>query len=138
MTYPNLHIRFFHRDAVEKWTKVSHEKIIVKAGEPIGYMSGAMYAPYPDTYEELDRGRFKRAIHWDKLHFANYTLKDWVWAVLHTGATMVRYSLRLIRINLFERGTKLPISYEWWRFKYLVVTTWNCTKIVWGKIIFGR
>jgi hypothetical protein len=135
ITYPNLHIRFFRRDAVDKWTKVSHEKIVVREGEPIGIMKGAMLVPLPDSYGALEATRWRRALEWDKLHFAHYTFGQWIHAVLHSTASILIFSVRLIRVYLFSRGNKLPISYELWRFKYLVVTTWNCTKVVWAKYL---
>ena len=135
MTYPNNQIRFYHRDAVPKWVKISHEKPIVKEGENIGLLQNPMLVWVADTYEEWDKSRFKRAMTWDRLHFeATMTPRAWAWALVHSLAFMLRFGWRLLRIQLFARGTKLPISYELWRFKYLIAANVLATRIMLKKL----
>lgn len=137
VAYPNNHIRFFRRDAVERWGKISHEKIIVKEGESIGMMRGAMLVPMPDTYEQLDAGRFKRAMYWDRLQYeATLTPFGWLYSLAHSSALIARFLVRLFRVRLISRGTKLPLRYDLWRIKYQIATEILSTRIMLEKL-FG-
>lgn len=139
MTYPNNQIRFFHREAVERWTKVSHEHVIVRSGEEIAVLDGTMHVLVADTYEEFDTKRFKRAMHWDRLQYTEMlTLRSWVRGLVHTAVTMIRFAVRLVRVFFFARGTKLPVSYELWRYKYLFATVWLSTRVLLEKLVRGN
>lgn len=136
MTYPNNQIRFYRRDAVPKWVKRSHEKPIVREGETVGLMKHPMFVRVADTYEEWDKGRFKRAMVWDRLHFeAITTPRTWLWGLVHSGAFMLLFGWRLLKIRLFARGTKLPLSYELWRFKYLIAANALATHVLFEKLL---
>lgn len=138
MTYPNNQIRFYHRDAVEKWIKRSHEKTVLREGERVGVLKHPMYVIIADTYEEWDKSRFNRAMVWDRIHFeATTTLATWAWGIIHSAVSILRYGWRLLRIQLFARGTKLPLSYELWRFKYLIAANLLATRVLLEKT-FGR
>ncbi len=138
ITYPNRQIRFFRRDAIGGYTKMTHERVVVNEGEPVGIMKNVMYVPMFDTYEDFDGKRLQRALDWDERHYRNsITPRKWVYAVLHTSAQLALFSLRFLRVRLISRGNKLPVSYELWRFKYLIVTTWLATRIMFSKL-FGR
>jgi len=136
ITYPNRQIRFFHRDAVESYTKITHERIIVRAGENIGLLAGVMLVPLPEEYADFDTGRLERALDWDRRHYdATMDLKAWAWALAHTGATLALFGLRMIRVRFVSRGNKLPIWHELWRFKYLILTLALATRITWRKLL---
>jgi glycosyltransferase involved in cell wall biosynthesis len=135
ITYPNRQIRFFRRDATEGYTKITHERLVVKPGENIGFMRGTMYVPMEDTAEEFDSFRLMRALDWDRRHYEHsMSLRKWFFAVLHTSATIALFSLRFLRVHLISRGNKLPVSYEIWRFKYLIMTTWLATKVTFARL----
>lgn len=136
MTYPNNQIRFYHRGAVEKWVKISHEKTILRKGETVGTLRHPMLVVVADTYEEWDKSRFARAMKWDRLHFeATTTPLTWAWGLIHTAITMARFGWRLLKLRLFARGTKLPLSYELWRYKYLFAANALATRIMIEKLL---
>lgn len=136
ITYPNRQIRFFKRSATHGYTKIAHERIMVRSGEQVGLMRGTMLVPLPEGYDEFDRGRLSRALDWDCRHYeASMTFKSWLWAVIHTGATLTIFTLRCIRVRFISRGNKLPIWHELWRFKYLLATLWLATRITCRKLL---
>jgi hypothetical protein len=102
---------------------------------PVGIMKNVMYVPMFDTYEDFDGKRLKRALDWDERHYRNsITPRKWAYAVLHTSAQLALFTLRFLRVRLISRGNKLPVSYELWRFKYLIVTTWLATRVMFAKL----
>lgn len=136
ITYPNRQIRFFKRSATLGYTKITHERIVVRDGERVGLLRGTMLVPLPSDYSEFDGGRLQRALDWDRRYYeASMTWRSWLWALLHTGATLALFSLRMIRVRLISRGNKLPIWHELWRFKYLATTLALATRITWGKFL---
>lgn len=138
ITYPNRQIRFFNRKAVPRFTKITHEKAFVNPGYSIGILKSPMYVPLPDSYASLDASRTKRALDWDRRHYeASMNLSGLVISIIHTGALLMLYSLRLFRVRLISRGNKLPFAIEFWRFKYQILTIVLATRIVLGKI-FSR
>jgi glycosyltransferase involved in cell wall biosynthesis len=138
ITYPNRQIRFFRRDAIGGYTKMTHERVVINPGEPVGVMKHVMYVPMFDTYEDFDGKRLKRALDWDERHYRNsITQRKWAYAVVHTCAQLALFTLRFLRVRLISRGNKLPVSYELWRFKYLILTTWLATRVMVSKLL-GR
>ena len=136
ITYPNRQIRFFKRSATLGYTKIAHERIVLRPGEPVGLMRGTMLVPLPESYDEFDGGRLKRALDWDRRHYeASMTFRSWLWAVIHTGATLALFTLRFARVRFISRGNTLPIRHELWRFKYLLMTLWLATSVTWRKLL---
>jgi glycosyltransferase involved in cell wall biosynthesis len=134
ITYPNRQMRFYHLDAVTGYTKITHERLAVKAGEQIGILKEPMYVPMPDRFEDFETSRTDRALDWDRRHYeATITLSRWVRATFHTLATLALFSLRMIRVRIFSRGHKFPLSYELWRFRYLSRTLLLATRILLKK-----
>lgn len=135
ITYPNRQIRFFHRDTVEGYTKITHERVVVKSGEKIGILKNPMFVPLHDTYDDFNKKRLARALDWDRRHYeALLTFPKWLYAIFHTIAQLFLFSLRFIRVRFISSGNKLPLSYELWRFKYLVATMWLATWIIFQKM----
>ncbi len=135
ITYPNRQIRLFRRDAIGGYTKMTHERVVIHPGEPVGIMKNVMYVPMFDTYQDFDGKRLQRALDWDRRHYhASITPRKWIYAVFHTSAQLVLFTIRFLRVRLISRGNKLPVSYELWRFKYLIVTTWLATRVMFLKL----
>lgn len=135
VTYPNRQIRFFRRDAVDGYTKITHERLVIKSGEPVGLMRGVMYVPMPDSFAEFNASRTARALAWDRRQYeTSMSLKAWAWALVHTSVTIALFAVRLARVRLISRGNKLPLRYELWRFTYLLRTLWLATKITFRKL----
>lgn len=134
VTYPNRQIRFFHRKAVPRYEKITHEKAFVNLGYSIGLLKNPMYVPLADSYIEHNTQKTKRALTWDKLQYEKHmTFKEWLRATFHTVALLILYCAREIRVRLMSKGNKFPISYEIWRFKYQILTWWLATRIMFKK-----
>lgn len=131
ITYPNRQIRLFRRDAVDGYTKMTHERAVVHEHEPIGFMKGVMFVPLEDSAAEFDSYRMDRALDWDRRQYEHsMTLRRWLFALMHTAATLLLFSARLLRVRLISRGNKLPIDFELWRFKYLIRTMTLATRVM--------
>ena len=139
ITYPNYQMRFFQRDAIEGYAKITHERVVVRPGERIERLpAGAvMYVPLPDTYEAFDANRLSRALEWDRRQYEKtLTPRKWAWALVHSMALLTLYTLRLVRVRVWSRGNKLPLSFELWRFKYLIAANALATPVLLKKFIF--
>lgn len=135
ITYPNRQIRFFHRKAVPRYEKITHERVFINPGFPVGLLKGIMYVPIADSYTAWDTRTTKRALDWDRRQYETHmTVSAWLKAVFHTFALLGLYTLREFRVRLISQGNKFPFSYEFWRFKYQILTLFLATKIVFKKI----
>lgn len=136
ITYPNRQIRLFHRDAVNGYKKITHERLVVMPGERVGLLRGPLFVPMPDSFADFDKNRTDRALEWDRLQYeASMTPRAWLWALVHTGATLTLYAIRFLRVRLVSRGHKFPVRYELWRFTYLLRTLWLATVVMMRKIL---
>jgi glycosyltransferase involved in cell wall biosynthesis len=136
ITYPNRQIRFFRRDAVDGYTKITHEAVVVHEREPVGFLKSPMLVPMSDSFEEFDKSRTVRALDWDRRHYeATMTPRKWFGALIFTSATIVLFTARLARVRLISRGNKFPFRYEWWRYTYQFQTMWLATKVLFGKLM---
>lgn len=125
-TYPNRQMRFFNRRGIDGYTKITHERVVVKPGVKIGLLKNCQYAPLPGTYDEFWR-KFENGLRFDKKQSANMSFSRWLRSSLHTLALSVLYFSRLINIQ-FRRGNKMPFRYELARQKYLFLTWMIATR----------
>lgn len=125
-TYPNRQMRFFNRRGIEGYTKVTHERLVVKPGVKIGIMENCQYAPMPGDYAAFWK-KFANGLKFDKRQSAGISLRRYWHATWHTAALSALYFSRLVRIR-FRKGTKMPIRYELARQKYLFLTWWTATR----------
>lgn len=136
ITYPNRQPRFFHKSAMLGYTKITHEKPVLRNGEVYGLLKNVMYVPLPDDFVEFDATRAERAYDWDRRHYwAVMTPGHWLLAVKNTTLTLGLFALRLVRVRLISKGNKLPFKYELWRFRYLITTLGIATRIAFLKAI---
>ncbi len=136
ITYPNRQIRFFNRHVIKNYTKITHEKVVIPIGTTVGLLKNPMYVPLADSFVEFDAQKTARALKWDKLQYEKYiTFVEWARATVHTTALLILYTLREIRVRLISRGHKFHFAYEWWRFKYQILTWLLATKILFKKFL---
>jgi glycosyltransferase involved in cell wall biosynthesis len=119
ITYPNRSMRFFHKDSIEKFKKLVHERPIVREGVVPETLRNYLYVPVePNRARVRERNDFYIGLEMRRKgkittrQFAGYT---W-WNI--KVATL--YSFRLVRNYLFCRGTRLPFSMELGYFRYMV------------------
>ena len=121
-TYPNRQIRFFHRGRVKEFIRPIHERIGVKPGVPTSILRNYEYVPLGLKAELAARWR-------------RYTYIEAAMQRATSPAKLLRlafgqkilflfYFMRFLRNILFCRGTRLPLSYEWTRHKYLFILSW--------------
>lgn len=117
ITYPSQQIRLFHRIVTHEFVKEVHEKIELRAGIIPDWLTQHMFVPVPGTAGELiAKWRGYLAIE----HARRMPISVWRWmsvALRETGIALL-YLTRLLRIALFCRGVRLPVSYELARVWY--------------------
>lgn len=117
ITYPSYQMRLFHTDVAEAFIKPIHERIKLREGVIPQRTQAFMYVPLPERAQELQE-RWRRYIALEVSRRPPLSLRKWLRVCAREGAVAVLYALRLIRIQLFRRGTKLPLSFEWARIRY--------------------
>lgn len=117
VTYPSQQMRLFHRAVTQEFIKEVHEKIALRSGIVPGWLTESMFVPIPNTAKELIvKWRGYLAI--ENTRRVSLSLRQWIPAALRDAGIAARYLVRLLRIMLFCRGTRLPISYELARVWY--------------------
>ncbi len=115
--YPNEQIRLFHREAIEGFIKMVHERALLKPGIQPSILSGVMYVPL-DTIAAL-RGKSLRYLEIERKEFGAH---GWIPWLFFTWNKFLRMGLRILRIGkirLFHRWSDcLPLSYEWLNIWY--------------------
>jgi glycosyltransferase involved in cell wall biosynthesis len=125
-TYPNERLYFFHRDAVEKWIKPVHERVLLKPGVNILRLASFTLAPLP-TVEEFKR-KNRRYLAIEVALSGDKSWRTWFTSrLLHTLRSRLIALVRLAGIWLVPGGgPRLPLRHELLRFWYawrLIVET---------------
>lgn len=126
-TYPNRQMRFFARSVTEHFIKKVHERIQMKEGITSKISNGLLYVPLDDTPADM-REKWSRYI---AIEVARHAVLSWgvVWSVTWASTKVsLLYFLRLIRILILCRGTRMPLSLELERHRYhvrLIVAFWS-------------
>lgn len=124
-TYPNERLYFFRKDAVERWEKPVHERIVLKPGVSIGQLSHGSLAPLAPL--GVFRSKLTQYLKIEVEESRGKGWKHWLNRVLHTLRGRAVAFVRLLGIWLWPRaGKRLPFAYEWTRFWYawkLIVMT---------------
>ena len=124
-TYPNERIYFFHRDAVERWEKPVHERVVLKPGTMLRRLHSGSLAPLPPLSVFYSKLNQYLRIEVQEAKGKGWEL--WIRRVLRTLRGRAVASLRLIRIWVLPgNGARLPMSYEmarfWYSWKLIVMT----------------
>lgn len=120
--YPSRQIRLYHKDAITGWVKPIHERVVLKPGITAGMFPVSLYTPMMASIADLK----KKWIAYITLECArkqNYRLRTWFRHVAQEGSLAALFFFRIMRVRLFCRGTKQPLSVElmrlWYQWKLL-------------------
>lgn len=133
-TYPNPSVRLWHRDSVQGFIKMVHERIRPNAGVKIEDLKGALYVPVGggsgpgkkkgNRYIELEVAQMiTSGKSFSRLFF---------YVVFWHAQVSIRYALRLVCIRIFCRGVRMPLAIELERHRYhlrLVGDMWRKRKL---------
>lgn len=122
VSYPSQQMRLFHKAVAKEFIKDVHERIELQSGVTPLWLTQAMYVPVPDSAEEMI-AKWRKYLAIENTRRVPLPAGQWLWSVTHDAAIGVRYLLRLARIMLFCRGTRLPVSYElarvWYQYQLI-------------------
>jgi glycosyltransferase involved in cell wall biosynthesis len=117
VAYPSQQMRFFHRAVVREFIKKVHEKIELRPDIIPKWLTEPMFVPVPDTTKEMI-AKWHGYLVIENAHRSPLSIRQWIPAVLKDVGIAVLYLIRLLRIMVFCRGTRLPVSYELARVWY--------------------
>ncbi|KKW19654.1 MAG: Lipopolysaccharide core biosynthesis glycosyl transferase WaaE [Parcubacteria group bacterium GW2011_GWA2_51_10] len=120
--YPSRQIRLYHKDAVVTWIKPIHERVELKPGITAQIFPASLYTPMMATIAELKK-KWSDYIALECARKHDYSFRTWLRHTLREGALAVLFLFRIVRVRLFCRGTKQPITIElmrlWYQWKLL-------------------
>jgi glycosyltransferase involved in cell wall biosynthesis len=130
MNYPSRQMRFFHRSVVQKYIKPVHERIAVRDGAPVRILNTYMVVPVVDESFNAVKRRWGMYIELERTRHSNVSLRMWLRKSIRECAVMALYGLRLIRVQLLQRGARFPLSVEMRIFWY----QWSLIAMLFKKI----
>ncbi len=130
-TYPTLQMRFFHRDAVNKFIKTIHERIEVKPNTQVKTLHEYMLVPMIEDPIEL-RKKWDYYVELEYARRNSMSFSAWLQLLFENTKVSTLYFLRFIRNSLFRRGTKMPWALEYERHRY----HWNLVRRLWQRMKF--
>jgi glycosyltransferase involved in cell wall biosynthesis len=119
-TYPNKNMRLFHKDAVVRFIKPVHERVLLKETAVVKELpqNAALMVPLIPTPEEW-RIKNRRYIQAELSSQNSITVVEWVRRCWHRFLVSGLYALRTIR-NFACTGKRMPLPYElnrhWYHF----------------------
>lgn len=131
ITYPNWQPRFFHRSVLLGYSKATHERPELVPGIAYGRLKQAQLVPLPDEYAAFWK-KFENGLYFDKIQHKNVSLYSWIYGTVHTAAWLLIYSWRLFWSRVLP-GNKLPLEFEFARFKYLAKVWMLTTRFFFKK-----
>jgi len=116
-TYPNRQMRFFHRDAADRFIKEVHERIKVKEGATVSVLRKHMLVPMcEDIVDVRKKWRYYAGLEAERPSSIN------IWLVCKVVYGNIKIStlfiLRYIRNLFFCRGPRVPFVHEMERHVY--------------------
>ena len=117
VAYPSQQMRFFHIAVAQNFIKEVHEKIALRSGIIPKWLTQPMFVPVPDTAGEWI-AKWKGYLAIENTQRVPLPVLRGMLAMLKDVGIAVLYLTRLLRIMLFCRGMRLPISYELARVWY--------------------
>ena len=124
-SYPNRQIRFFHKDTVEKFEKVVHERPVLRPGFESSLLIGTMLVPL-DEIMSLKK-KYQRYL---TLEVQRDSGLGWAHWFRFSCNKKIRIALRLLRIILIRITHRpsniLPLRYEmlniWYATRLMIMT----------------
>lgn len=117
VAYPSQQMRLFNKRVTMKFIKEVHERIELLPHTTPSWLVSPMFVPLPGTARELVR-KWRGYLLLEQGRRKSLTVRKWLRGSLRDGGVAVLYALRLARILVFCRGTRLPVSYEFARIWY--------------------
>ncbi len=115
VTYPTQQMRFFHRSLARGFIKPIHERVDLSVEAQ--WAAHPMYVPVPETVADMKR-KWTHYLSIERVRLHAIPLMQKMHLGLREIAIACLYFLRLLQIQLFARGKKLPVSYELARIGY--------------------
>ncbi len=115
VTYPTQQMRFFHTSLARGFIKPIHERVDLSV-EP-KWLRHPMYVPVPESVSAMRR-KWLHYLSIERVRLQAMPFLQKVRLSVREIAIGVMYAMRLLRIQLFARGKKLPVSYELARVWY--------------------
>lgn len=132
-TYPNPSVRLFAHASVQGFIKTVHERVKPNSGVVPQSLKGALYVPVGG---ESGPGK-KKGNRYVELEVAQMIASNksfwrlFSYVAFWHSVVSLRYALRHIRILLFCRGVRMPLSIEMERHRYhlrLIAEMWRRRK----------
>ena len=108
IAYPNQQMRLFHRGAVKGFRKPIHEHVELLPNARVARTVSAMFVPI-DTDLASQQRKTSRYITMELDRLSPLTLKTVISIISGVCKLLVLYFFRLIRVYIFERGTRMPL-----------------------------
>lgn len=124
-TYPNYQTRFFNKNAVEGFIKKIHERIKIKKDYKKAKLINCQYVPIENAKALIVK--WNKYLQLEVERNKNQSFLHWIRFMLFQNVKVsMLYLLRYIKIILFCKGDKMPLSYEmlrhWYHFKLIWLT----------------
>lgn len=117
IAYPNRQIRFFHKSTGSGFRKPIHERFEPGPSAEIRTLKNPIYVPVEADLAALRR-KNDRYITLELERLSPLRLTTLLRIVFDSSKLFILYSFRLIRVLVFERGARLPLSHELSVFRY--------------------
>jgi glycosyltransferase involved in cell wall biosynthesis len=116
-TYPSKQMRLFHRDGVNRFIKTIHERIEVKEGTAVSQLSNVMLIPMTTDIKAIQK-KWDYYIDLEEERVGKITVWFWFRSCFQNFKISTLYLLRLIKIQFFCQGNKMPFTLEMQRHVY--------------------
>jgi glycosyltransferase involved in cell wall biosynthesis len=116
-TYPNRQMRFFHKDAAEKFIKKVHERIQLKENSKTSNLNGYMHVPFDDDINDV-REKWGHYIEIELERLGEISITRWLKVVYQNLKVSILFAFRLVRNRIFRKGNHMPFMLEMERQKY--------------------
>lgn len=116
-TYPSKQMRFFHREAGDKFIKTIHERINPRLGFPIFSLKNFMLVPMSGSVEEI-RKKWDYYVSLECERRPKISFLNWLGICLENLKISTLFAFRYIRNLFFCRGSKMPFALEFERHRY--------------------
>lgn len=128
-SYPSYQPRFFHKSVVKGFIKEVHERIDPNDGVTPQYLSNYMYVPVDSKFSNtFTKWEYYLGLEYKRRYPMSF--HKCISGVTRELAIGILYLLRLVRIQIFCKGTKLPIRVELLRPGYQVALVWTMLKSI--------
>lgn len=116
-TYPNRQIRLFHKDAIDGFVKIVHERPVLKKGIIAEILPGIQYVPL-DPIDQMRR-KFLRYLDLETRFAGGKGYADWIRLFCNKCIRIALRIARILRDRLTHRPKDcLPFAYEWLHIWY--------------------